>query len=190
MYEPAFSRRCRRLLFSGAISIGLASVALPCPAQVFAVGGGGTLSNDGISTAGPSSFSKGGYFGFLEMHLEMDTAIQLRGGKFRLPGKLSGSPDLTVTEASLTISYLFKENWFDVGFYGGGGIFRVVPDDPTALQSPADVRENVWGLKGGVLTVVPLGGKLDLRLEGGITYLAATYTHAPIVLGAGLSYRF
>jgi hypothetical protein len=189
MYEPAFSR-FRRLLISGVLSIALVSVAAPSRAQVFAVGGGGTLSNDGANTGGPSSFSKGGYFGFLEMQLELDTAIQLRGGKFRLPGKLTGSPDLTVTEASLTISYLFKENWFEAGFYGGGGIFRVVPDDPTAIQSPADLRENVWGLKGGVLTVVHLVKNFDLRLEGGVTYLAATYTHSPIVLGAGLSYRF
>ena len=189
MYEPAFSR-CRRLLISGAISIALASVAAPSRAQVFAVGGGGTLSNDGSSTAGPSSFSKGGYFGFLELQLERSAAIQLRAGKFRLPGKLSDSPDISVTEASLTISYLFKEDWFEAGFYGGGGIFRVVPDGPTALQSPADLRENVWGLKGGVLTVVHLVKNFELRLEGGVTYLAATYTHSPIVLGAGLSYRF
>jgi hypothetical protein len=190
MHQPAFSRRCRRLLISGAFSIALASVAAPSRAQTFAVGAGGMLSNDGISSAGPSSFSKGGYFGFVEMHLEMDTAMQLRGGKFRLPGKLSGSPDLTVTEASLTISYLFKEDWFEAGFYGGGGIFRVVPDAPTALQTPADPRENVWGLKGGVLTVIRLAKNFDLRLEGGVTYLAATYSHSPIVLGAGLSYRF
>jgi hypothetical protein len=189
MYEPAFSRRCRRLLISGAFVV-LASIAAPSRAQVFAVGGGGMLSNDGLSTAGPSSFSKGGYFGFLEMHLEMDTAIQLRVGKFRLPGKESDSPDVSVTEASLTVSYLFKENWFAAGFYGGGGVFRVVPDDPTAVQSPADPRENVWGLKGGVVTVVRLVKNFEFRLEGGVTYLAATYNHSPIVLGAGLSYRF
>lgn len=189
MYEPAFSR-CRRLLISGAISIVLILVAAPSRAQVFAVGGGGTLSNDGSSTAGPSSFSKGGYFGFLELQLERSAAVQLRAGNFRLPGKSSDAPDISVTEVSLTISYLFKEDWFEAGFYGGGGIFRVVPDDPTVLQSPADLRENVWGLKGGVLTVVRVVKNVDLRLEAGVTYLAATYTHSPIVLGAGLSYRF
>jgi hypothetical protein len=190
MHEPAFSRRSRRLLAAAAFSIALASLAVPAAAQVFAVGAGGTIATDGASGGGPSGFSKGGYYGFLEMKVEMNTALQLRVGKFRLPGKESDSPDLSVTEASLTVSYLFKEDWFEAGFYGGGGAFRIVPDNPSDIQVPSDLRENVWGLKGGVLTVIHLGKKFDFRLEGGVTYLAATLEHSPIVLGAALSYRF
>ncbi len=186
----ALTRRCRRLLLAGAVALALVSLAAPSRAQVYEVGAGGTLQNDTASGGGPSSFSKGGYFGFGEIHLDMDTRLQLRVASFRLPGKLSDSPGLSVTELSLTGMYLFRENWFSAGFYGGIGVFRIAPDSPTADQTAYDPRESVWGLKGGVLTLIRLEKRIDLRLEGGVTYLASTYGHSPITLGAAISYRF
>jgi hypothetical protein len=190
MHESALSRRCFRLLSAGALLVGLAAAA-PAPAQVFSAGFGGTIQNDGASGAQPSTFSKGGYFGFAEMRLEEATALQARLGSFRLPGKELDSPALSVTEASVTVSYLFKEEWFEAGFYGGAGVFWLKPDGPTAAQVPSDLKETVWGLKGGVLTIFRVNKRLDFRLDGGVTYLAGTYAqHTPIVLGAALSYRF
>jgi hypothetical protein len=192
MHETALSRRRRRILFAGILALALASAGA-APAQVFAVGAGGTIQNDGASGSAPSSFSKGGYFGFAEVRLEPATAVQLRFASFRLPGKEVDSPDLSVTEVSVTVSYLFREDWFEAGFYGGGGYFKLKPDSPTAIQTPSDVNENVWGLKGGVITIfniVKVKG-LDFRLEGGITYIAGSYAqHTPIVLGAAFGYRF
>ena len=190
MHETAFARRCRLLLSAGVVSVVLASAA-PAPAQVFSAGFGGTIQNDGSSNGGPSGFSKGGYFGFAEMRLEAATVLQARLGSFRLPGKEADSPALSVTEASVTIAYLFREEWFEGGFFAGGGVFWLKPDEPTGSQLPADLKESVWGLKAGVLTIFRAYRNLDFRLEGGVTYMNGTYAqHAPIVLGAALSYRF
>jgi hypothetical protein len=190
MHETAFARRCRLLLSAGAVLVGLA-VAPPASAQVFSAGFGGTIQNDGASGAGPSSFSKGGYFGFAEMRLEEATLLQVRVGSFRLPGKEVDSPALSVTEASVSVAYMFKEEWFEAGFFGGGGVFWLAPDAPTGDQVPSDLKESVWGLKGGVLTIFRANKNLEFRLEGGVTYLAGTYAqHTPIVLGAAISYRF
>ena len=190
MHETALSRRRRRMLFAGVLTLLLASAGA-APAQVFAVGAGGTIQNDGSSGGAPSNFAKAGFFGFGEVLLEPSTAIQLRVGSFRLPGKEVDSPAMTVTELSVTATYLFKEDWFEGGFYGGGGYFKLSPDSPTDLQTPSDLKENVWGLKGGVVAIFRIIKSFDFRLEGGVTYLAGTYAqHTPIVLGAAAAYRF
>ncbi len=192
MNAPARLLLLRRTAVSGAFALFFACICIApaASAQTFAAGVGGNLMNDHSSAGSPSSFSKGGVFAFGEMRIEKGTLVQLRVQRFHLPGAEADALAIRVDGATVTLAYLFQEAWFEAGFFGGGGIYRVVPDEPGAGQVAADLRENSWGLTGGVLTVVHVYGNLDLRLEGGVTYVVATSSHSPIVLGAALSYRF
>lgn len=190
MNEAAPSRSPRSLvLFLGGALV-LVALASGASAQNFAVGAGGLVSNDRSAAGSPSNFSYGGAFAFGEVRMEKGVTLQLRAWRFRLPGAEASAPKIRVDAATLSVAYTFKEEWFEAGFFGGGGVYRVVPNDASTGQSSADVRETAWGLTGGVLSDFLIGGPWVLRIEGGINYVASVRSHSPIFLAGAVALRF
>ncbi len=159
-------------------------------AQSFTIGAGGALFNDSGSAGRVSSFGTWGGFAYGEVQLDPASWLQLRLSRFGLPGTQAGAPNLRVDSASLTVSYLLREEWFDAGVFGGVGAYRMVPRDPEDGQTAVDVKENAFGLLGGLMTIVKVGARWDVRLEGTAQYIGTDVHHTPISLGASVSYRF
>ena len=168
----------------------LAALAPRASAQTFTLGAGGLVSNDRSASGSPSNFSKGGYFAFGEVLLEKSVTLQLRASRFQLPGAEANTPKVRVDAATLSVAYTFKEEWFEAGFFGGGGVYKVFPDEGSPGQPSADVKETAWGLTGGILGNFLVGGPWSLRLEGGINYVASAYSHSPIFIAGAIAYRF
>jgi len=116
--------------------------------------------------------------------------VQLRAQRFGLPGTEPDAPNLLVDAGSLTVSSLFKEDWFQFGFYGGAGVYRLVPRDLEPGQTAADVKESAFGWTGALVTIFDLGPRWDLRVEGAGHLIRTNVSHTPILITAGIGYRF
>lgn len=159
-------------------------------AQAFAVGAGGSVVNDTGSAAYLHSFGTWGGHLFAEVGLDSDTFLQLRVTRFGVPGTASGAPNIRVDAGLLSVSYLFKEDWLQAGFFGGIGVYHFAPKNPDAGQTATDPTEDVFGLHGGILTIFSLAKSWDLRLEAS-GHLPRTHaTHTPILISTGIAYRF
>lgn len=170
-----------------------AALALPAPrvaAQSFALGAGGAWVNDTGSAAHVTGFRNGEGHLFGEVVLERGVLLQLRVSRFGLPASGEGAPDLKVDAGTLTVSYLFRETWFQVGLSGGVGLFYVVPDDPGPDQVATDPKQTVVGWKGSVLTIFEVSRRVDFRLEGTALLLRTQLSHTPLSLGASVAYHF
>lgn len=172
----------------------LASVAFiyaaPAAAQTFAVGGGAFLANDTGSVERPSSFSTWGGSLFGELEIEPGAFLQLRASRFSLPGSVTTAPNLRVDAATISVGYLFREEWWSVGFFAGGGLYRLTPKDLEEGQTAADEKESVAGWQGGLLTTFVLAPRWELRLEASGHLIRSTVSHQPILLGGSIAYRF
>jgi hypothetical protein len=181
-------RRARSLLVTFAIAaLGLARAA---SAQTFAAGVGGSLVNDYEHANSFSTFDRFGVNGFLEVRLDKNIALQLRLARIGLPPAEEGMPSLRVDAADLTVAYIFREDWFDAGFFGGFGIYRVSSRGAEEGQPEGPPKEDVFGLTGGVVSVFHVTRRWEVRLEAGVHAIDTATSHLPVFVGGGLAYRF
>ncbi|HKC23090.1 MAG TPA: hypothetical protein VKF32_00020, partial [Thermoanaerobaculia bacterium] len=106
------------------------SLAGRSDAQVFAVGGVVTAVNDTGSAAVTTGFHTWGGHVFGEMTLEGHVALQLRGSRFTVSGSGTGAPNIRVNAATVSAMYLFNEDWFHAGLFGGFGGYFLRPVTP------------------------------------------------------------
>ncbi|MBK9089031.1 MAG: hypothetical protein IPL90_08295 [Holophagales bacterium] len=159
-------------------------------AQTFAVGAGGGILNDTGSAANLENFSTGAGYGFVEMTLEPGVRMQARYTRMRLPPSAENGPDIDVDAATLTIAYLFKEDWWQAGFVMGGGGYFLNPKDPGPGQVATDPSESVFGLNGGLLTVFTVNRKIDIRLEAVGHLMRDASSRKPIIVSAAVAWKF
>jgi hypothetical protein len=158
-------------------------------AQSFAVGGGAAVVNDTGSAARIHSFQTWGGSLFGELELERDVLLQVRGSIFTIPGS-EGAPNERVTAVTATVSYLFREEWFAAGVFGGLGGYFLRPRSPAEGQTALDVNENAFGWTGGIVTIFDVGARWDVRVEGTGHLMRTTGTHTPIQIGLSAAYHF
>jgi hypothetical protein len=166
----------------------------PLAAQSFAAGLGAAAYADNSTASDVTGFQQWGGDAYAEVLLEKSTAfvtvLQGRYSRFRLPGTQPDSPELQVNAGIARVSYRWRDDWFQVGLFGGGGVFFVSPKSPAPGQVAVDSSETVAGGMLGVETLFRLTGRLDFRLELGGEYIATTVIHRPVFIGGGVSYRF
>jgi hypothetical protein len=164
----------------------------------FAVGAGGSAVNDTGRPADVKAFSTGGFHAFAEVVLGAGVLLQVRYENFLLPGTASGTPfqpavsapRIKVDAGNVTVAYVFREEWWEAGLFGGVGIYGLAPRSPEAGQTPVDVRETVIGWNGGVLLVFQLARRWDLRVEAA-GYLLRTDASTNLVrVGGSVAYHF
>lgn len=185
-------RRLRPLASLAALAAALlACVASPAPAQSLSIGAGGALVDDAGNDGKPSNLlSSREAHAFAELWIEPGSFVQLRYTRMELPGTVETAPEVRVDAAEATVSYLFREEWWEGGFFGGIGGYRLDPKTPGADEVSVDSRENAFGLAGGVLAIVRLGKRFEVRVEGTVRWLAADVKRTPVSIGASLAYRF
>ncbi len=159
-------------------------------AEDFAVGIQASAVFAGGSGTNASNFDTWGGNLFGEMQIEQGTCLQLRAGRFEFPGSIEEAPNRNLDYGQAMVSYLFRENWFEYGFIGGVGFYRVRPNDADPGQIVIDKDEDVFGLSIGVLTVFRVNRHFDVRLEGLLHYVYTEDRISPIHLGVGAAYRF
>lgn len=186
----AMSRLVRLPLLASASLLAILLAAPAAPGQNLAVGGGAGLVNDTAAVKSLSSFGTWGGFGFLEAHLEPETSIQLRLGRFSLPPSAEGGPNVTADHVEVLAQYLFDWDWFHAGFIGGVGGVRLTPKSLEEGQVPTDVKENVVQLTGGIVTAYQLAPKWDLRVEADFYWINSTSDRRPAVVSAAVAYHF
>jgi hypothetical protein len=156
----------------------------------FAAGAGGFAVTDTGRPADVKAFSTGGFQVFWEVKVEPGVALQVRYENFLLPGSAVGAPRVKVNAGSVSVSYVFREAWWQAGFFAGVGVYGLSPRAPEAGQAPADISETVIGWHGGVRTVFELAPRWDLRVEAAGYLLRTDAPHKPILVGASLAYHF
>jgi hypothetical protein len=197
----------RSFLLRSAACLVLLSAASSARAQIgpprsmnypFAVGAGGEWVTDNGRASDVKAFSNGGYHVFGEVILEQGVFLQLRYMNFSLPGTPvvppfgapTSAPDVRVNAGLASVGYLFRESWWDAGFFGGVGVYALDPKPVTGDQTSTDVKETVIGWHGGLLTSFHVADRWDLRLEAAAYILRTDANHKPITLGASLAYHF
>jgi hypothetical protein len=200
--SPAMTRRITRAFALAALFAALSS---PVAAQTtrlaefpFAVGAGGSSVNDTGRSADVKAFSTGGFHAFAEVVLEAGVLLQVRYENFLLPGTASSTPfqpavsgpRVKVDAGNVTVAYVFREEWWEAGLFGGVGIYGLAPRSPEAGQTPVDVRETVVGWNGGVLLVFQLARRWDLRVEGAGYLLRSDLSTKLVRVGGSLAYHF
>jgi hypothetical protein len=175
----------------------LVALSSPAAAQTsrpeefpFAVGAGGFAVTDTGRAADVKAFSTGGFEAFGEVTLEPNVSLQVRYENFLLPGSAAGAPRVKVNAGSLSVGYVFREAWWQAGFFGGVGVYGLSPRKPAAGQLPADISETVIGWYGGVRTIFELAPRWDLRVEAAGYLLRTDANHKPITLGGSVAYHF
>ena len=159
-------------------------------AQTFAVGAGGGILNDTGSAANLDNFSTGAWYGFAEMTLDPGILMQARYTRMQLPPSAENGPDIDVDAATLSIAYLFKEDWWQAGFVLGGGGYFLNPKNPGAGQVVTDPDESVFGLNGGLLTVFTVNRKVEHPVGGHRHLLRDTYSRKPVIVSAAVAWKF
>jgi hypothetical protein len=189
MTSSSIQRFCRVL--SRCLVLALLSVcAHRGAAQPFAVGFGGSVVNDtGTAFDIPGWGTYEGHL-FAELALEDNVALQVRASRFGLPGTAVDAPNLEVDAGTLSVAYLFREEWFQAGCFAGGGVYRVAPNDLEAGQVPKDVRETVFGWHGGIVTIFAISPRIDARLEASGHLIRTDVGHKTILLGGSIAYHF
>lgn len=188
-----------------ALAAFLAVLSSPVAAQTthlaefpFAVGAGGSFVNDSGPAADVKTFSTGEFHAFGEVALEPGILLQVRYESFLLPGSAASTPlrpavsgpRVKVNAGNISVGYLFRETWWEAGFFGGVGVYGLSPRAPEAGQVATDVSETVIGWHGGLLTVFQVARRWDLRLEGAWYLLRTDSSHKPTLVGASLAYHF
>jgi hypothetical protein len=188
-----------------ALAAALAALSVPAAAQVtrpsefpFAVGAGGSFVNDTGPAADVKTFSTGGFHAFAEVVLDPGVLLQVRYESFQLPGSASSTPlqppvsgpRVRVNAGNISVGYVFRETWWQAGFFGGVGVYGLSPRAPEAGQVAAEVSETVIGWHGGLLTVFQVARRLDVRLEAAGYVLRSDSSHKPLLVGASLAYHF
>lgn len=158
--------------------------------ETFAIGVAGSLVNDTGTASNVGSFGTAGAHLFGEMKFDRWGVLQARLSRFGLPGTAPDAPNLVVDSATLTVGYLFQEDWFRAGVYAGVGGYRLRPRDLEAGQVPVDDKENVFGWTGGLITIFDVAPHWDLRLEASGHLIRTVVGHKPILITAGVAYRF
>ena len=159
-------------------------------AQTFALGAGGGILNDTGSAENLKNFSTGAGYGFAEVTLDPGILLQARYTRMRLPSTAENGPDIDVDAATLTIAYLFKEDWWQAGFVMGGGGYFLNPRDPGAGQVVTESAESVFGLNGGLLTVFTVNRRFNIRLEAVGHLIRDASSRKPIIVSAAVAWRF
>jgi hypothetical protein len=201
-----FSNVMRSLLRSAACLVLLAS-AFSARAQIgpprtmgwpFAVGAGGEWVTDNGRASDVKAFSNGGYHVFGEIVLEPGVFFQVRYQNFSLPGTPvvppfaapTSAPDVRVNAGLASVGYLFRQEWWDAGLYGGPGVYALSPKPVTGDQTSADVKETVLGWHAGLVTAFHVAARWDLRLEATAFLIRTDADHKPITVGGSLAYHF
>ena len=166
------------------------AVAPRAGAQVFAVGAGGGILNDEGSAESLKSFSTGAGYGFVEVALEPGLLMQARYTRMRLPASGANGPEIDVDAATLSIAYLFREDWWQGGFVLGGGGYWLGPRDPGPGQVVTDESTSRLGWNGGLLTIFSLGRNADVRLEAVGHLIRDENRRKPVVVSAAVAWRF
>ncbi len=196
-----------RRLFLSAAGLVLLAAASSARAQIgpprsmnypFAVGAGGEWVTDTGQASDVTSFSSGGYHFFAEVVLEQGVFLQFRYMNFSLPGTPvvppfaapTSAPDVRVNAGLASVGYLFREPWWDAGFFGGVGVYALDPRPPTGDQTSTDVRETVLGWHAGLVTSFHVAQRWDVRLEATGYLLRTDANHKPITLGGSVAYHF
>jgi len=107
-----------------------------------------------------------------------------------LPPTAENGPDIDVDAVTLSIAYLFKEDWWQAGFVVGGGGYFLNPKDPGTGQVVTDPSESVFGLNGGLLTLFTVSRKVNIRLEAVGHLIRDTSRRKPVVVSAAVAWRF
>ena len=189
MKAPRPPRLARALLLS-ALVVASATLSFPAAAQTFAVGVGGGILNDTGSAENLDNFSTAAGYGFVEMKLDPGVLMQARYTRMQLPPTAENGPDIDVDAATLTIAYLFKEDWWQAGFVAGGGGYFLRPKTPGAGQVETDPEESVFGLNGGLLTVFTVNRSIDIRLEAVGHLIRDMSRRKPVIVSAAVTWKF
>jgi len=182
-----------RLVRAALLSLLAAASVLVGPAvsaQTFAIGAGGGILNDTGSAENLKSFSTGAGYGFVEMTLDPGILMQARYTRMKLPATAENGPNIDVDAATLSIAYLFKEDWWQAGFVMGGGGYFLQPKDPGAGQVVTDPAESVFGLNGGLLTVFTVNRKINIRLEAVGHLIRDMSDRKPVIVSVAVAWKF
>lgn len=189
MSTPRVPRLARASILA-LVSSALLLAAPVLSAQTFALGAGGGILNDSGSAEDLESFSTGAGFGFVEVILEPGIRMQARYTRMQLPPSAAGGPDIDVDAATISVSYLFREEWWQGGFVAGGGGYFLKPKSPGEGQTATDPRQNVFGWHGGLLSVFSVSPKVDVRLEAIGHLVRDAARRKPIVVAAAVCWKF
>jgi len=189
MRAPLPPRLARAVLLA-LLPVALLAAAPVAPAQVLAAGAGGGLANDTGSAENFDSFSTGAFYGFVEVALRDGVLLQGRYTRMQLPPTAENGPDVDVDVASISIAYLFKEDWWRAGFVAGGGGYFLRPKSPGAGQVATDPKESVWGVSGGLLTIFTVNRRFDVRLEAVWHIMDDVSSRNPLVASAAVAWKF
>jgi hypothetical protein len=159
-------------------------------AQAFAVGGGVHIVNDVGSAAITSGFQTWGGSLFGEISLDRRVVFQLRGSRFSVRGSGTGAPNIRVSSATATVTYLFSEEWFHAGLTGGIGGYFLRPVSPGPGEEVIDTDEDAFGFNGGLVTIFDVGPRWDLRLEAMGHLIRTSASRKPIQIGLSVAYHF
>lgn len=187
------SHRLSRRLRAATLVLHSAAVLATAPAavgQTFAIGAGGGLLNDEGSAENLKNFSTGAGYGFVELALDSGVLMQARYTRMRLPASVENGPDIDVDAATLSIAYLFHEDWWQAGFVAGGGGYWLGPKAPGAGQVVTDESTSRFGWNGGVLAIFAAGRNLDLRVEAVGHLIRDPSRRKPIVVSAAVAWKF
>ena len=189
MNAPRPSRRLRSALLA-LLPAAVLATAPAATAQTFAIGAGGGLLNDEGSAESLKNFSTGAGFGFVEVALERGLLMQARYTRMKLPPSAENGPDVDVDAATVSIAYLFREDWWQAGLVVGGGGYWLGPRDPGPAQVVTDESTARFGLTGGLLTIFELGRNADVRLEAIGHLIRDVNRRKPIVVSAAVAWKF
>ena len=189
MKAPRPPRRARVVLLA-LLPVASVLVAPAASAQMFAVGAGGGILNDTGSAANLDNFSTGAWYGFVEMTLDPGILMQARYTRMKLPPSAENGPDIDVDAATLSIAYLFREDWWQAGFVLGGGGYFLNPKAPGSGQVVTDPDESVFGLNGGLLTVFTVNPRINIRLEAVGHLIRDVSSRKPVIVSAAVAWRF
>lgn len=156
----------------------------------FAAGAGGGVVNATGSGENLKSFSTGGAYAHFDLSLEVGAFMQVRYSAFTMPGGASTAPNLRVDAGTLTVGYLFKEAWWRGGFFAGGGGYHVAPKSLEEGQENVDPTETVFGWTGGLISIFEVARHWDARLEVAGHLIRNAGSSKPVIVSAGIAYRF
>jgi hypothetical protein len=189
MRPPHPSRPARAALLALLPAV-LLLAAPAARAQTFGVGAGGGILNDAGSAEDLKNFSTGAFFAYGEMVLDEGILMQVRYTRMQLPPSGENGPNIDVDAATITIAYLFNQDWWRAGFVAGAGGYWLNPRSPSEGQVETDRAQSVSGLTGGLLTIFAVNPRLDIRLEAMGNLIRDENRRKPVIVGASVTWKF
>ena len=189
MRSPHASRPARAALLALLPALFLL-VAPAAPAQTFGLGAGGGILNDAGSAEDLENFSTGAFFAYGEMVLDEGILMQVRYTRMQLPPSGENGPRIDVDSATITIAYMFNQDWWKAGFVAGAGGYWLNPKSPGEGQVQTDRAQSVSGLTGGLLTIFSVNARFDIRLEAMGNLIRDENRRKPVVVGASATWKF